>query len=107
MKQLELAKQIGCHDSTLRRMSPTKRKQWQSLAAKGRTIAWFDVLALLCFEVDAFNANKDGSEWLWLQLSGASSSVTHFESHEFVYCKEFLNIDQLTEALSYVRGLNS
>ena len=106
MTQLELAKAIGCHDSTLRRMSPTKRKQWQSLAAKGRTIAWFDVLAQLMFEVEAFNASKGGSDWLWLQLSSASSSVTRFRDHEFTHCQEFLNIDQLTSALQYVHGLN-
>jgi hypothetical protein len=107
MKQKQLAQTIGTSERTLRRMSPTKRKQWQALAAKGRTIAWFDVLAQLMFGVEAFNAGKNGSEWLWLQVSGATSSVTHFESHEFIYCKEFLNIDQLTEALSYVRGLNN
>ena len=106
MTQLELAKAIGCHDSTLRRMSPRKRQQWAALAAKGRSIAWFDVLAQLMFEVEAFNASKGGSDWLWLQLSGASSSVTRFRDHEFTHCQEFLNINQLTEALQYVQGLN-
>ena len=106
MNQKDLCNKIGIADRSFRRLSPAKRKQWQSLAAKGRTIAWFDVLAQLMFEVEAFNASKGGSDWLWLQVSGASSSVTHFESHEFVYCKEFLNIDQLTSALQYVHGLN-
>ena len=106
MTQLELAKAIGCHDSTLRRMSPRKRKQWQALAVKGRSMTWFDILSQLMFEVEAFNAANGGAEWLWLQLSGASCSVTRFRDHEFTHCQEFLNINQLTEALQYVQGLN-
>lgn len=107
MNNKELSEKIGCHQRTIYKMSARKRQQWKSLVLKGRSPAWFDVLVLLCFEVDAFNASRDGSEWVWLQLSGASSSVTHFKDHEFTHCQEFLNIDQLTEALSYVRGLNN
>ena len=106
MNQKELCNKIGIADRSFRRLSPAKRQQWQALAAKGRTLAWVDLIALLCFEVDAFNASKDGSEWLWLQISGATCSVTHFKNHEHQSHKEFYNIDQLTEALCYVRGLN-
>lgn len=106
MNQKDLCNKIGIADRSFRRMSPTKRKQWQALAAKGRTIAWFDVLAQLMFEVEAFNAGKGGREWIWLQLSGAACSVTHFKNHEHHSHQDIYNIDQLTEALSYVRGLN-
>jgi len=106
MKQKDLCNKIGIADRSFRRLSPTKRQQWQSLAAKGRTIAWFDVLAQLMFEVEAFNASNGGSDWLWLQLSSASSSVTRFRDHEFTHCQEFLNIDQLTSTLQYVQSLN-
>lgn len=105
MTQLELAKAIGCHDSTLRRMPPTKRKQWQSLAAKGRTIAWFDVLAQLCFEVDAFNA-KD-KDRITFEMRGDDCQLWHFDSSSnFIARVDVFSINQLTEALSYVRGLN-
>jgi hypothetical protein len=108
MNQKQLSETIGTSERTLRRMSPTKRQQWQALAAKGRTIAWFDVLAQLCFEVDAFNASKDGGyEWIWLQLSGSSASITHFNIDVDDAHLEIYNINQLTEALSYVRGLNN
>lgn len=107
MTQKQLSEKIGTSERTLRRMSPTKRKQWQSLSAKGRTIAWFDVLAQLCFEVDAFNASKDGScEWIWLQMSGAVCSIAHFDIDADSVQREIYNIDQLTEALRYVRDLN-
>lgn len=106
MTQLELAKAIGCHDSTLRRMSPTKRQQWQSLSAKGRTIAWFDGLAQLMFEVEAFNAGRQSSEWIWMQLSAAYVSVTRFNNGVAQNSFEIYNIDQLTSALQYVQGLN-
>lgn len=107
MTQLELAKAIGCHDSTLRRMSPTKRKQWQSLAAKGRTIAWFDVLAQLMFEVDAFNAANE-REWLWFQLSTVGVSLTRFniELDRPISKWSCTTEKKLTSALQYVQGLN-
>lgn len=106
MTQLELAKAIGCHDSTLRRMSPQRRQQWQALAAKGRSIAWFDVLAQLMFEVEAFNAGRQSSEWIWMQISAAYVSVTRFNRGTAQKCFEVYNINQLTEALQYVQGLN-
>ena len=107
MTQLELAKAIGCHDSTLRRMSPRKRQQWQALAAKGRSIAWFDVLAQLMFEVEAFNAcDKKGGN---MTFSVCKNVVTLHQFDLDVECvKSFWISDtnQLTEALQYVQGLN-
>ena len=107
MTQLELAKAIGCHDSTLRRMSPRKRKQWQSLAAKGRSLAWFDVLAQLMFEVEAFNAVKPSGESISITMCPNFVTVGHYdttiEQIKFLWTS---NINQLTEALQYVQGLN-
>lgn len=107
MTQLELAKAIGCHDSTLRRMSPRKRQQWASLAAKGRSIAWFDVLAQLMFEVEAFNAGNQRFEQINVSYSTEYLTVGHYdcgvEQISFVW---IFNINQLTEALQYVQGLS-
>ena len=106
MTQLELAKAIGCHDSTLRRMSPHRRKQWQSLAAKGRSIAWFDVLAQLMFEVDSYNAT---TETCGVKVDLCKNMVTvHQLDGWFQVVKSFYiyNIEELTEALQHVQGLN-
>lgn len=106
MDNKKVAEIIGCHERTVRRMSPRKRRQWQALAAKGRTMAWFDILSQLMFEVEAFNSGNGGSEWLWLQLSGVPCSVTHYKDYEQQFHKDVYNIDQLTEALCYVYGLS-
>lgn len=58
MTQKQLSEKIGVHERTIRKWSPRKRKQWQALASKGRDATWFDLLAQLCFEVDAHNATE-------------------------------------------------
>lgn len=107
MNQKQLSQTIGTSERTLRRMSPRKRKQWQSLAAKGRTLAWFDILAQLMFEVEAFNAcDKKGGN---MTFSVCKNVVT---LHQFDYDVECVksfwisDVNQLTEALQYVQGLN-
>lgn len=104
MNQKELCNKIGMADRTFRRLSPRKRQQWQALAAKGRTAQWYSLLAELMFEVEAFNADNR-FDWLWMQVSGVSSSVTHFSQGGYHAELEFLNIDQLTTALQYVQSL--
>ncbi len=106
MNQKQLAETIGTSERTLRRMSPRKRQQWAALAAKGRSIAWFDVLAQLMFEVEAFNAGRQSSEWIWMQISAAYVSVARFNHGTAQKCFEVYNIEELTEALQYVQGLN-
>jgi hypothetical protein len=108
MKQKELCNKIGMADRSFRRLSPAKRKQWQALAANGRTAAFYDVLAQLCFEVDAFNA-ANGHEWFWLQINSTGVSVTRFH----IFCNTAISQrtcttdEKLTEALQYVQSLNN
>lgn len=106
MNQKDLCSKIGIADRSFRRLSPTKRKQWQSLAAKGRTIAWFDVLAQLMFEVDSYNATTDTCG---IKLDLCKSMVTVHQFDCDANCvKSFWinNIEELTSALQYVQGLN-
>lgn len=106
MNQKQLSQTIGTSERTLRRMSPRKRQQWQSLAAKGRSIAWFDVLAQLMFEVDSYNATTDTCG---VKVDLCKSMVTvHQLDGWFQVVKSFYiyNIEELTEALQYVQGLN-
>ena len=106
MNSKELSEKIGCHQRTIYKMSPTKRKQWQSLAAKGRSIAWFDVLAQLMFEVDSYNATTDTCG---VKVDFCKNMVTvHQLDGWFLVVKSFYiyNINQLTETLQYVQGLN-
>ena len=107
MTQLELAKAIGCHDSTLRRMSPQRRQQWLAMAAVGKTITWFDVVELLTFEVESFNAVKLAGENITLTFDGSGVAVYHMDGL-FEVIKSFWvsDINQLTEALQYVQGLS-
>src|SRR5512137_1056387 len=106
MTQLELAKAIGCHDSTLRRMSPRKRKQWDALAAKGRSIAWFDVLTQLMFEVDSYNATTSDCG-IAINLCKSVLTLHKFDGWFQIEQSFYVNdINQLTEALQYVQGLN-
>jgi hypothetical protein len=108
MKQKDLCNKIGMADRSFRRLSPAKRKQWQALSANGRTAAFYDVLAQLCFEVDAFNA-ANGPEWFWLQIdcTGVKISRFHLFSNVTISNLHCLNDDQLTNALHYVRSLNN
>lgn len=107
MTQIELARLIGCHDSTLRRMSPRRRNQWLALAAKGRTLTWFDMLSMLIFEVEAFNAGKMPNERVTLEFGGCARSLWHFDSGiELVQHIELNEITDLETALEYMRGLN-
>ena len=76
MKQVDLANQIGVTDRTIRRMSKRKQQQWQSLAAKGRDVRWFDLLAQLCFEVDAFN--REPSRRLALELGNGYCALSYY-----------------------------
>jgi hypothetical protein len=108
MKQKELCNKIGMADRSFRRLSPAKRKQWQALAANGRTAAFYDVLAQLCFEVDAFNA-ADTPEWFWLRIDTCGVAITRFHmliSNTIMHL-DCTNDDQLTNALHYVRSLNN
>jgi len=108
MKQKELCNKIGMADRSFRRLSPAKRKQWQTLAANGRTAAFYDVLARLCFEVDAFNA-VNGPEWFWLRIDTCGVTITRFHmliSNTIMHLN-CTNDDQLTSALHYVRSLNN
>lgn len=107
MKQKDLCNKIGMADRSFRRLSPAKRKQWQALAANGRTAAFYDVLAQLCFEVDAFNA-ANGPEWFWLQIDCTGVKLTRFHlfSNATISNLHCLNDEQLTNALQYVRSLN-
>ena len=106
MTQKQLAETIGTSERTLRRMSPRKRQQWASLAAKGRSIAWFDVLAQLMFEVDSYNATTSDCG---IAINLCKSVVTlhkfdgWFQIEQSFYVHD---INQLTEALQYVQGLN-
>lgn len=107
MNQVELSKSIGCHERTLRRMSPRRRNQWLALAKKGRTLTWFDVLSLLMFEVEAFNAGKMPNERMSLEFGGCYSNFWHFDANiEIVKNIELNEIADLETALEYVRGLN-
>jgi len=107
MKQKDLCNKIGIADRSFRRLSPVKRKQWQALATKGRTAAFYDVLAQLCFEVDAFNA-ADTPEWFWLQIDGGGVKISRFHlfSNVTISHKTCVNDDQITYALQYVQSLN-
>lgn len=107
MNQVELSKAIGCHERTLRRMSKRRRNQWLALAAKGRTLTWFDILSLLMFEVEAFNAVKMPNERMSLEFGGGFSNFWHFDAKiEIVKHTELNEIADLETALEYVRGLN-
>jgi hypothetical protein len=108
MKQKELCNKIGMADRSFRRLSPAKRKQWQALAANGRTAAFYDVLAQLCFEVDAFNV-ANGPEWFWLQIGCTGVRLTRFHTliSDTIAHLTCVNDDQLTSALQYVRSLNN
>lgn len=107
MNQVELSKAIGCHERTLRRMSPRRRNQWLALAAKGRTLTWFDVLSLLMFEVEAFNAAKMPNERMSLEFGGCYSNFWHFDATiEALSSIQLKEIADLETALEYVRGLN-
>lgn len=107
MKQVDLANQIGVTDRTIRRMSPRKRQQWQSLAAKGRDLTWFDILSLLMFEVEAFNADKAPRERISLEFGGCYRNFWHFDANmECVKHIELNEIADLEAALEYVRELN-
>lgn len=107
MKQKDLCNKIGMADRSFRRLSPAKRKQWQSLAANGRTAAFYDVLAQLCFEVDAFNAAND-PEWFWLQIDNGGVKLTRFHLliSTTIMHSSCVNVDQLTNALQYVQSLS-
>ena len=107
MNQKQLSKTIGTSERTLRRMSPRKRQQWQALAAKGRTTAWFDVLAQLMFEVEAFNASNE-YEWLWFQVDAAGVKLTRFNIVLSNPISDWsCSTDwELTKALQYVQSLN-
>ena len=107
MTQLELAKAIGCHDSTLRRMSARRRQQWLAMAAVGKTITWFDVVELLTFEVESFNAVKPAGENIALTFDGSGVAVYHMDGL-FEVIKSFWasDVEELTSALQYVQGLN-
>lgn len=107
MNQVELSKAIGCHERTLRRMSPRRRNQWLALAAKGRTLTWFDVLSLLMFEVEAFNAAKMPNERMSLEFGGCYRNLWRFDDNmKVVRHIELKEIADLETALEYVRGLN-
>lgn len=107
MNQVELSKAIGCHERTLRRMSPRRRKQWLSLATKGRTLTWFDILSLLMFEVEAFSADKAPRERMSLEFGGCYRNFWHFDANmECVKHIELNEIADLEAALEYVRELN-
>lgn len=106
MNQKDLCNKIGIADRSFRRLSPTKRQQWQSLAAKGRTIAWFDVFAQLMFEVDSYNATTDTCG---IKLDLCKNMVTvHQLDGWFQVVKSFYiyDIEELASALQYVQGLN-
>lgn len=109
MNQKELCNKIGMADRTFRRLSPRKRQQWQALAAKGRTAAWYDLLAQLMFEVDSYNARSD-YEWFWLQIDGTSVGVKltrfHIAAATPTAHIDCCAVDQLTAALQYVQSLS-
>ena len=107
MTQKQLAETIGTSERTLRRMSPQRRQQWLAMAAVGKTITWFDVVELLTFEVESFNAVKPVGENITLTFDGSGVAVYHMDGL-FEVIKSFWvsDINQLTEALQYVQGLN-
>lgn len=76
MTQKQLSEKIGVHERTIRKWSPRKRQQWQSLAAKGRDVTWFELLAQLCFEVDAFN--REPSRRLALELGNGYCGLSYY-----------------------------
>ncbi len=106
MKQKDLCNKIGIADRSFRRLSPAKRKQWQALANKGRTVAFYDVLAQLCFEVDAFNASADT---YGMNISMCKSVVTLYQFDNLCCVEKSFYIysdEELTQALQYVQSLN-
>lgn len=107
MNNKELANAIGCHQRTIYKMSPRRRKQWLELAAKGRTLTWFDILSLLMFEVEAFNADKTPRERMNLEFGGCYRNFWHFDADmECLKHIELNEIADLESALDYVRELN-
>lgn len=107
MNNKELAQAIGCHHRTLYKMPPRRRNQWLALAAKGKTLTWFDVLSLLIFEVEAFNAGKMPNERMSLEFGGCYRNFWHFDSNmEVLKHIELNEIADLESALEYARGLN-
>lgn len=107
MNNKELAQAIGCHHRTLYKMNPRRRQQWLALAAKGRTLTWFDIVSLLMFEVEAYNAAKTPSERMSLEFGGCYRNLWHFNNvMECVKHIELNEISDLEAALEYVRGLN-
>lgn len=108
MTQKQLSEKIGVHERTIRKWSPRKRQQWQSLAAKGRDLTWFDLLAQLCFEVDAFNAANE-HEWLWMQIDCGGVKVSRFHtcSSSAISHWDCRDSEKLSSALFYVKSLNN
>ena len=99
MKQVDLANQIGVTDRTIRRMSKRKQQQWQSLAAKGRDVTWFELLAQLCFEVDAHNAT-DAEVYYSMEVCKHYSSLTCFTKQS---CPRLLWTEHLDNADAIAR----
>ena len=106
MNSKELSEKIGCHQRTIYKMSPRKRQQWASLAAKGRSIAWFDVLAQLMFEVDSYNATASDCG-IAINLCKSVLTLHKFDGWFQIEQSFYVHdINQLTEALQYVQGLS-
>lgn len=106
MNQKDLCNKIGMADRTFRRLSPRKRQQWQALAAKGRTAAWYDLLSQLMFEVDSYNATTDECG-MNATLCKSMLTVHKFDGW-FQVEKSFYiyDLEELTAALQYVQSLS-
>lgn len=102
MTQKQLSEKIGVHERTIRKWPKRKRQQWQSLAAKGRDVAWFDLLAQLCFEVDAHNA-ADKYIYYSLELCKHYSSLTCFTNQS---CPRLLWTEHLDSADAVTRVIS-
>jgi len=107
VKQKDLCNKIGIADRSFRRLSPVKRRQWLVLAHNGRTAAFYDVLAQLCFEVEYFNA-ANGLEWMWLQIDSGGVKLSRFHLMSDVTISHWVcaTDEKLTQALQYVQSLN-
>lgn len=106
MTQQQLASKIGVHERTIRNWSPRKRKQWQALASKGRDAAWFDLLAQLCFEVDAFN--REPNRRLALELGNGYCALSYYTGLvvKIEWTDNISNNAELVAAIEKVKQLN-
>lgn len=106
MTQKQLSEKIGVHERTIRKWSKRKRQQWQSLAAKGRDVAWFDLLAQLCFEVDAHNA-ADKETYYSLELGkhvNALVCYTNQKCPRLLWVENFDNADAVARVIAKINN---